>query len=299
MKNPAASVHARLLNLSRESGEPLDALMEQYATGRFLYRLANSTYRDRFVLKGAQLFRIWSAEQHRPTRDLDLLGYGDSSDEAIRSIFTELIQMPVEPEEGLEWGEVKTGPIRDDLDLPYGGVRANLLAHLAGARLSLQIDVGFGDAITPEAVKDAWLELLDFPAARLLIYPSETVVAEKLEAAVTLGLQNSRMKDFFYLHWLRQHQSFSGDLLIESITATFKRRETPIPAETPFALTDSFSGDSGKQLQWNAFRRKGKLSAPDLDEVIESLATFLTPLLTGEAKGQTWNPESGWTKESS
>ncbi len=205
--------------------------------------------------------------------------------------------MPVEPADGLEWGEVKTGPIRDDL--AYGGVRANLLVHLAGARLSLQIDVGFGDAITPEAVEGEWHELLDFPAASLLIYPSETVVAEKLEAAVTLGLQNSRMKDFFDLHWLGQHQSFSGDLLIESVTATFERRETPIPAETPLALTDAFSRDSGKQIQWNAFRRKGNLAAPDLGEVIESLATFLTPLLIGEAKGQTWHPESGWTNNKS
>lgn len=293
MKNPAASIRARLLDLSRESGEPLDALTEQYATGRFLYRLASSAYRDRFVLKGAQLFRIWGAEQHRPTRDLDLLGFGDSSEEAIRSTFTELIQKPIEPADGLEWGEVKTGPIRDDL--AYGGVRANVPVHLAGARLSLQIDVGFGDAITPEAVEGEWQELLDFPAARLLIYPSETVVAEKLEAAVTLGLQNSRMKDFFDLHWLGQHQSFSGELLIDSIKATFERRETPIPSETPLALTKTFSNDSGKQLQWNAFLRKGKLAAPDLDEVIESLATFLTPLLTGEAKGQTWHPESGWT----
>ncbi len=294
MKSPAASVRARLLNLSRESAEPFDALMEQYATGRFLYRLANSAYRDRFVLKGAQLFRIWGAEQHRPTRDLDLLGYGDFSEEAICSIFTELIQTPVEPADGLEWGEIKTGPIRDDL--AYGGVRANLLVHLAGARLFLQIDVGFGDAITPEAVEGEWQELLDFPAARLLIYPPETVVAEKLQAALTLGLQNSRMKDFFDLHWLGQNQSFSGDMLIKSVTATFGRRETPIPAETPIALTERFSGDSGKQLQWNAFRRKGKLSAPDLGEVIEGLATFLKPLLTGKAKGQYWNPNSGWTE---
>ncbi|MGE9268248.1 MAG: nucleotidyl transferase AbiEii/AbiGii toxin family protein, partial [Verrucomicrobiales bacterium] len=167
--------------------------------------------------------------------------------------------------------------------------------QLAGARLSLQIDVGFGDAITPEAVEGEWQELLDFPAARLLIYPSETVIAEKFEAAVTLGLENSRMKDFFDLYWLGLHQSFSGDLLIASVAATFERRETPLPAEPPLALTKTFSGDSGKQLQWNAFRRKGMLSAPDLSEVIESLSTFLAPLLTGEARGQHWHPESGWT----
>lgn len=292
MKNPAASIRARLLNLSRESGEPFDVLLEQYATGRFLYRLAISPYRDKFILKGAQLFRIWGAEQHRPTRDLDLLGFGDSSEGAIQSVFTELVQKSVEQEDGLEWGEVKTGSIRDDL--VYGGVRAVLSARLAGARISLQIDVGFGDAITPGAVEAEWQELLDFPPARLLIYPPETVVAEKLEAAVSLGLDNSRMKDFFDLYWLSQHQKFKGDLLIESVQATFARRNTPLPRKSPIALTETFSNDAGKILQWNAFRRKGKLSAPDLADVIGRVAAFLQPILTGEAEGQVWSLEIGW-----
>ncbi len=292
MKNPAASVRARLLHLSRESGEPFDVLMEQFATGRFLYRLANSPYRDRFILKGAQLFRIWGAEQHRPTRDLDLLGFGDSSVEAIQSVFTELIQKSDEQEDGLEWGEVKTGPIRDDL--AYGGVRAVLSVRLAGARISLQIDVGFGDAITPGAVEAEWQELLDFPPARLLIYPPETVIAEKLEAAVSLGLDNSRMKDFFDLHWLSQHQKFAGDLLIDAVQATFARRKNPIPKTPPAALTETFASDAGKVLQWDAFRRKGKLSAPDLADVIGRVAAFLQPILTGGAKGQVWHPKTGW-----
>lgn len=293
MKNPAASIRARLLNLSRERGEPLDSLMEQYATGRFLYRLAKSDYRDRFVLKGAQLFRVWGAEQHRPTRDLDLLGFGDPSEDAIRSVFTELVQMPVEPADGLEWREIKTGPIRDDL--AYGGVRAVLTVHLAGAHLSLQIDVGFGDAITPQAAEADWQDLLGFPAARLLIYPHETVVAEKLEAAVSLGLDNSRMKDFFDLYWLSQHQAFEGDLLVKATQATFERRETPIPKDPPIALTDLFANDSSKTLQWNAFRRKGKLAAPELPEVMARLSEFLLPLLSGEAQGGIWQPESAWT----
>jgi len=297
VKNPAASIRARLLNLSRKSGEPLNSLMDRYGTGRFLYRLAKSTYRDRFVLKGAQLFHIWEAEQHRPTRDLDLLGFGDSSEEAIKAIFTELIKTQVEPPDGLEWGNVKTGPIRDDL--AYGGVRSVLTACLAGARLSLQIDVGFGDAITPEAVEAEWPELLDFPGARLLIYPPETVVAEKLEAAVALGLDNSRMKDFFDLHWLSRNQTFDGTLLIKSLHATFERRATAIPANTPIALTEVFANDSGKALQWQAFRRKGKLHVPDLPEIITRLSRFLGPLLSGEAAGQTWNPESGWHEKPS
>jgi hypothetical protein len=294
MKNLAESVRARLLNRSREKGESLDALMEQYATGRFLYRLAESDYRDRFVLKGAQLFRLWGAEQHRPTRDLNLLGYGDPSEEGIKAVFTELVQGPGEPADGLEWGEVSTGPIRDDME--YGGVRANLTAWLAGARLSIQIDVGFGDAITPDAIEAEWPELLGFPAARLLAYPPETVVAEKLEAAVSLRLDNSRMKDFFDLLWLSRHRQFEGDLLIASVEATFARRKSTIPDEPPVALTDTFANDSGKKVQWDAFRRKGKLTAPELPEVIASLSGFLLPVLSGEARGQKWNPETGWTQ---
>lgn len=297
MKNLAASVRTRLLNLSRERGEPLDRLMEQYATGRFLYRLAESEYRDRFVLKGAQLFRVWSAEHHRPTRDLDLLGFGDSSEATIKSVFTELVQIPIDPPDGLLWGNIETGAIRDDLT--YGGVRAVLTVHLAGARISLQIDVGFGDAITPEAIMTDWRELLDFPVARLLAYPPETVIAEKLEAAVTLGLQNSRMKDFFDLHWLREHQSFDGGLLLAAVEATFARRGTVIPSTPPTALSEVFSRDDGKTLQWNAFRKKGQLDAPELPEVIAKLSEFLLPIFSGEVRGQIWHPHSGWTTESS
>ena len=297
MKNLAASVRTRLLNLSRERGEPLDRLMEQYATGRFLYRLAESEYRDRFVLKGAQLFRVWSAEHHRPTRDLDLLGFGDSSEATIKSVFTELVQIPIDPPDGLLWGNIETGAIRDDLT--YGGVRAVLTVHLAGARISLQIDVGFGDAITPEAIMTDWRELLDFPVARLLAYPPESVIAEKLEAAVTLGLQNSRMKDFFDLHWLREHQSFDGGLLLAAVEATFARRGTVIPSTPPTALSEVFSRDDGKTLQWNAFRKKGQLDAPELPEVIAKLSEFLLPIFSGEVRGQIWHPHSGWTTESS
>jgi len=172
MKNTAASVRAKLLNLSRAEGVPLNILMEQYATGRFLYRLAESKYSERFVLKGTQLFRIWGAEKHRPTRDLDLLGYGEASEEAIQKIFSELVHRDIDPPDGLEWGEVTVASIRDDAE--YGGVRAKVNVDLAGARLGIQVDVGFGDAITPAAIEKDWHELLPFPKARLLVYPPET-----------------------------------------------------------------------------------------------------------------------------
>lgn len=292
MKNIAASIRAKLLSLSRAKGVPLNALMEQYATGRFLYRLAESEYRERFVLKGAQLFRIWEAEEHRPTRDLDLLGYGEATEEAIHGIFTKLTQMEVEPPDGLEWGEVAVSSIRDDM--AYGGVRAKVEVHLAGARLSIQIDVGFGDDITPGAVEKEWHELLPFPSARLLVYPPETVIAEKLEAAVKLGIDNSRMKDFYDLHWLQSHLPFEGKILTEAVINTFARRGTAIPQELPIALTDAFGTDKQKLLQWNAFLRKGKLANVELSDVINDIAKFLLPVLQKQVANRIRTSNGNW-----
>ncbi|MCF6314510.1 MAG: nucleotidyl transferase AbiEii/AbiGii toxin family protein [Verrucomicrobiales bacterium] len=292
MKNVAASIRAKLLNLSRAKGVPLNALMEQYATGRFLYRLAQSKYRELFVLKGAQLFRIWEAEEHRPTRDLDLLGYGEATEEAIQSIFTELTQTDIDPPDGLEWGEVNVTSIRDEVT--YGGVRAKVNVHLAGARLCIQIDVGFGDAITPEAVEKEWHELLPFPSARLLVYPPETVIAEKLEAAVSLGIDNSRMKDFYDLHWLLSHLNFDGAVLTEAVANTFARRGTEVPGEAPIALTGEFYNNEQKLVQWNAFLRKGKLTPMPLDEVVGDLAQFLLPVIRKEVCNHLWTPAGHW-----
>ena len=269
MKNTAASIRSRLLNLSRERQESFDRLLEQYAIGRFLYRLSKSSHRERFILKGAQLFRVWDATGHRPTRDLDLLGFGDSSEESIGAIFTELTQARTDPEDGLEWGEVRTSDIRKDIT--YDGTRAVIPASLAGARLLLQIDIGFGDAITPGPQEAEWQGLLNFPTARLLVYPPETVVAEKLEALVSLGLSNSRMKDFYDLHWLATHFELDRSALGGAIRNTFARRETPLPQGTPVAYTAEFTEDSQKRGQWNSFLRKNKLQAPELPELIKTI----------------------------
>jgi len=294
MKNVAASVRARLLNLSRSDGVSLASLMEQYVTGRFLYRLANSAYHDRFVLKGAQLFRLWDAEMHRPTRDLDFLGYGDSSVESVRSVFAELVEQPIEPDDGLEWGKITAAPIRDDL--AYGGVRALIKVKLDGAQITLQIDVGFGDSVTPGVMEMEWSGLLDYPSARLHAYPPETVIAEKFEAAVILKMANSRMKDFFDLDWLARHQEFAAGVLGQAIRNTFERRQTVLPDEMPVALTEEFSLDSVKQIQWTAFLRKSRLQGDSLEEVIGRLGVFLSPFCAGAevSSGLSWKPEGGW-----
>lgn len=296
MKEVAISVRARLLNHSRATGGSFNKLLEQYATGRFLWRLGESVHRERFILKGAQLFRLWDSELHRPTRDLDLLGFGDPSEEGLAATLNEICQLPSEPNDGLLWGNVTTAPIRDDMD--YGGVRANLKATLAGARIPLQVDIGFGDVITPKPIENQWEGLLNFPAASLLVYPPETVIAEKLEAAVTLGIRNSRMKDFFDLHWLSNHQVFDRATLTEAVRATFARRGSSFPDSAPLALTSEFAEDPAKNVQWNAFVRKGSLTAPVFPDTIARLADFLMPVIDPgrSASANQWRPSEGWVE---
>jgi hypothetical protein len=293
MKNVAASVRARLLTHARSSGRDLPALIERFAMGRLLWRLAQSDMADKFVLKGAQLFSLWAPTLHRPTRDLDLLSFGEPSVEGLRQVFTELLATPAEPEDGLVWGSVDACPIR--ADQRYQGVRITARVTLAGAVVPVQVDIGFGDAITPAPVSVVWHELLEFPEARLLSYPPETVIAEKLDAAVQLELDNSRMKDFFDLDWLCRHMEFDHGTLRAAIVATFTRRGTTLPEEAPLALTQEFANDAGKITQWKAFLRKNRLEADALPVVITRLNDFLMPVLSRhEAGGLIWRPAEGW-----
>ncbi len=275
----AESVFARLKTRFRKEGGDFQTLLEHYALERLLYRLCQSPYADRFVLKGAKLFALWSGTAHRPTRDADFLGYGDGSAEALHAIFAELAQLPNMPEDGLVWdsGTLQVAPIRKEAE--YGGMRLRWKALLHGAQIRVQIDIGFGDAITPEAISMTWPSLLDLPAPTLLAYPPETVIAEKLEAAVKLGRLNSRMKDFYDLHWLAQNWKFDSVVLALAIRTTFERRRTPIPDACPLALTQAFAQDKDKQIQWQAFLRKNDLAAPPLEEIIGTLHDFLWPVL--------------------
>jgi hypothetical protein len=297
MKNVAASVRDRLANQARSSGVPLTALLERFAMGRLLWRVSQSADHRKFVLKGAQLFFLWTNTMHRPTRDLDLLSFGDSSPESVRTYFADLLAAPADPPDGLVWGSVRTSQIRGNQI--YGGVRVTVKATLAGAIIPAQIDVGFGDAITPSPVEMSWHELLGFPEARLLAYPPETVIAEKLHAAFELGLANSRMKDLYDLYWLCRNMEFSSTVLRRAVRATFLRRKAALPRNVPVAWTRKFAEDSTKVAQWNAFLRKNRLELPGLPEVIPHLRDFLSPVLVPrtEAKDMTWRPPLGWTAD--
>jgi hypothetical protein len=222
---------------------------------------------------------VWNAQLHRPTRDLDLLGFGELTTDQLRDIFARVCGVKIEPDDGLAWDakSLEIAPIREGLS--YGGERIRMVATLDGMRIPVQIDIGFGDAISPRADQPEWTCLLDFPPPKLSAYPPETVVAEKYHAMVTLGLLNTRMKDYFDLLWLARHRAFDTGILATAIAATFARRKTAVPAEIPSGLSDGFAHDAAKQLQWNAFLRKNKLEAPPLPAVIAELRTVFWPAM--------------------
>lgn len=298
-RDVAASVRQRLLNLARDRGEDFGLVLTHYALERLMYRLSMSGHREHFVLKGAMLFALWGGEPHRPTRDLDLLGHGTIDTRRLEQVFREVIEVEVEVD-GLEFqvGTVRGERIREEEE--YEGVRVHLDARLAAARIKVQVDVGFGDVMTPAPREEEYPVLLDFPAPRLRAYPRETVVAEKFEAMVKLGIANSRMKDFYDLWVLARHFEFEGVLLGRAIKATFERRGTALPTETPLALSDEFSGDPGKKTQWAAFlRRLGhEADGTALAEVLEALKEFLLPPVIAagrmEAFDRRWPPGGPW-----
>jgi predicted nucleotidyltransferase component of viral defense system len=297
-KDIGASVRARLLRVARERGEDFQLVLTRYANERLLFRLASSRHAQRFVLKGAALFTLWTGKPHRATRDLDLLGFGDPGVDHVREVFAEVLALYV-ADDGVRFDleSITAGLIREEQE--YGGVRVELVARITNAKVRLQVDVGFGDAITPEASVVEFPPLLDFPAPRLRAYPRETVVAEKLEAMVQLGMANSRMKDFYDVAVLARDFDFDGALLARAIRATFERRKTTLPRTTPVALTEAFTEDPAKKTQWSGFVRKaGVRDVGTLAETIAAVRAFVEAPLASATDGPpapgTWRAGGAW-----
>jgi predicted nucleotidyltransferase component of viral defense system len=293
LKNVGASVRARLLQRSRDQRTDFQILLTRYALERLLYRLSRSEHRNRFILKGAMLFVTWVEAPFRPTRDLDLLGYGDNSPEAIGDTFRAILTQPV-GDDGVAFDVdgLEVAPIREELE--YGGVRVRTQATIAGARIPIQVDVGFGDAITPGPIEIDYPALLDAPAPHLRAYPIETVVAEKFHALAARGITNSRLKDYYDLWLIADTFELDKAPLAAAVRQTFERRETALPQEKPTGLSEAYVDTWGDQ--WRTFLNRERMAAApeQLATVVADLERFVLPLIE-EAEGEwRWKPGTGW-----
>ena len=278
----AASVRARLLNIAKAEQTDFNAVLVRYALERFLYRLGQSAHADHFVLKGAMLFNLWYAMPHRPTRDVDLLGFGPSDLESIGQTFREIVSVAAADGMVFDPASVVVEEIRKNAG--YAGARVLVSAELARARCKVQVDIGFGDAVTPGPVDAIYPVLLaDFAAPQLCTYPVYTVVAEKLHAMVLLGMTNSRVKDYLDVWILLERETLDTTVLTTAIAATFKRRSTPVPTALPIGLSDEFANDASRQALWAAFLRKNDLAAVPLGDVVTALRDTLLPALVQAA----------------
>ena len=290
--NISASVHQLLLNRAHQTSRPFNEVLQYYAMERFLYRLSKSPHAEKFVLKGALMFAAWRLRDYRPTMDIDLLGKTKNQVDSIVAIMKEVCAQHVEPD-GIAFDPATIQGARIAEQANYQGVRIRLRGNLGRAQVTMQVDVGFGDVVIPAPQPVNYPTILNFPPPKLRGYSRESVVAEKFESMVKLGILNSRMKDFFDIWTLARQFDFEGEALSTAIERTFTNRETSIVAE-PAALTSQFSGDAAKKAQWRGFIRRNRFEVVErLPEVVDALSSFLKPIMAALSLGRSF--QGKWT----
>lgn len=299
-RNIGHSIIQQLHNRAKANNEDFGYILARFGVERVLYRLSQSPHANDFVLKGAQLFILWKGRSYRVTKDADLLGFGSSDTDRLAGMFRDICTAVPSGIDGIEFNpeSVRAVTIREDQE--YGGVRITLTGKLHHAQIHVQIDIGFGDAITPAPERLVFPTILTSPAFSVLAYPPDTVVAEKFEAMIRLGMANSRMKDFYDAWLLSTLFAFDGDVLSDAIRNTLRRRSTTLPPGMPIAFTKEFHGDAQKETQWRAFVRRFKPEGvpENLDSTIKLVSAFLMPVLEGIRKErhfeQTWPIGGPW-----
>ncbi len=302
MKNMGASVRRRLLNEARTTNKQFNDLLQRYCRERFLYRLSKSEHSEKYILKGATVFQVWHGCLHRPTKDVDLLNTIFSKSENVVEIFQDICN--IQEDDGLIFKDISTSPLQ--IGQKYEGDRLKIRAELDGAKIDLQIDIGrMGNRITPEPKIYTISCLLDMPAPKIRTYPPETVIAEKLEAMVTKGLNNSRLKDYYDLLYLARNYRFNGELLTQAIENTFSHRKIPIPKDIPVGLTQKYvdfnSKTENREKIWKRFYLKGTMDRrPTLAQAQAEIAKFIMPIFSATSKDRPFNQQwqnSKWQLE--
>lgn len=273
-KNIGESVRSRLKNIAIKEGSDFNAILTRYGLERLLYRIGESEYSNQFLLKGALLFNLWYDMPHRPTKDIDLLGFGDNDLAYIKQTFSKICSISADDGINFLSESVTVDTIKKDGG--YTGARVELFGELAKAKIKIQIDIGYGDAVTPGPIDAHYPVLLnDLPAPKIRTYPIYTVIAEKLHAIALLGMANSRLKDYLDLYVLLSNEQLDNQVLAKAIQATFTRRGMAIPEELPIGLTDEFANDPSRESMWKAFLRKNELEQKPLTEVIAVIRNLI------------------------
>ena len=274
-KNMVASVRQRLLNLSRDEGRVFDVVLVTYGLERLIYRLSVSDHRNSFILKGGMLVKLWTEDENRVTRDADFLGHGESAEDHLKAVFAEILS--IETDDGLvfDTDAITASPIREAQE--YGGVRLKTTAYIGRTRIPITIDIGFGDAIADPGYTIDYPSLLNMPTANIRAYPPSTVIAEKFQAIVDLGLANGRMKDYYDLWAIPNAKEIEPAELDAAIRSTFKQRGTDIPSEPPVGLSAEFVSDDLKAAQWAAYATSIDLNSLSLGTVVETIWSYIGP----------------------
>ncbi len=273
----AASIRQKLRNLAREREEDFDYVLRQYVMQRLLYRLSGSEYAEQFLLKGALLFWVWNEDFHRPTRDIDLLSFGDNDVPHLEAVFRQIVGQ--DEDDGLVFDVASVSGIEIKEDADYSGVRITGFANLKNARIPFQVDIGYGDTVVPAAEEVRLPVYIDLPTPQLRAYPVYAVIAEKFQAMVMLGIANSRMKDFYDIRVIAQSMILDGNVLAQAMKATFETRKTAISTEALTLFGDEFKQDTGKSVQWNAFLNKNNITdEANFSDVVTEIQQFIEPI---------------------
>ncbi len=289
IKNLPASIHQRLKNEAELAGRPFQEFLYYYSIERFLVRLSQSHYKDKFILKGGLMFSGWEIPLRRPTRDIDVQGKFSATVTDLVAILREICTLEIEPD-GMSYDPESVRGEQIMETMIYPGVRIDFMGYLGNARLKLHMDVSFANIITPAEREFDFPTLLGMPRFHLLGYPIETTIAEKLQAMVALDIINGRMKDFYDIWLLSENVDIQGLTLVDAIQATFTTRRTKLPENLPTALSDEFI--FMRQNNWNAFLRRSLLTgedAPNFQKTIERLRQFLVPILDAAYRNIPYN----------
>jgi len=291
-QNISASVKQRLLNRSKTDNRSFNELLQYYAMERFLYRLSLSRHAQHYILKGALMLRAWNSPEFRSTMDIDMLGKTGNEEANIIVQICDILAVEVDPD-GLVFDSESIRTERITEDANYEGIRVRFNGFLGTARISMQIDIGFGDIIYPEPEKAELPSMLDFPAPSLLCYSRESAIAEKFEAMVKLGHLNSRMKDFYDIWLLSRQFRFKLSKLAEAVKLTFKQRGT----ELNYPI-EAFSADfiSSHLSMWAVFHKRLKQDhvPASFHDIATEVESFLAPVIKGDSEEKEWTPAGSW-----